>query len=420
MLQEFLSELQSGKLLIVNTSNKVARDLPRVPDYITSGLLEDFNKLTKQVKVHKIPPKEAATYEDVLFNYSQDALLNRPTQIVPIEINEEQQYLVSNYHKPLAILDNNYNFLRYWGRYYSPVTSDGFVYTKRIAVDIDKDLLVLLSETKHFIRAYRWSTGEKLWDFGVYESIGEPYEGKLHTPKDLIILPNGNILVATYYGYSIVNGEKKIDNGLIIELNGADGSYIKTHLQYTNTGYGWNGETYRPKVIKQFNDKIYIATYRDMIDVFTYKDDELVYDKSYPRPRKFGVDKIDIADFIVTDSHIIVLSIALRKIIKFNTTTYKVDSSVGYFRYEDGGYFKHQTNALNAPYSLVEKDDYYVVIDYGNNQVIKVYKDPYKTVEYELPQDLTQVIYTSVDVDDNGIAKIYKHEKAEDLYIVYT
>lgn len=171
------------------------------------------------------------------------ANVNRPTAI---KVFEPGKLTMISYYQRLIKYTEDFNIdTIYPHTYVNPTTSnDGIGYSFGFDVDVDGEgNFAICSYARHICRVYD-SIGTLLFTIGIPASAGNVSDDKLYYPIKPLFLPNGNILILSYYGY----GKDATDHGHLSEYSGSDGSFVATHLGSYGDGQSEIGSNicYRP------------------------------------------------------------------------------------------------------------------------------------------------------------------------------
>jgi len=382
MLKDFFEKLKSGELIVVNPQNidRKCRPSSAMLDMCIDEMADSL------VEHNEFSPVEGTYVVDNgyrLGRYTDDSICQRP-----FRLDKDGDYIVSADHDRHAIFyyDKEFNLQK---KYYLGDVSDNR-YPKCVAI----------SETKLFVGTdynriicIDKVTGDVDWAFGTYGHRGKCSEGYIGEVMQIQLLSTGNLLVATYEGAGDLNKYY----GTLEEF-APDGTWVKTHLQYNRSGQGVDGETRYPQSLRIYDDIVYVGKSNE-IDVFSYADGELTYAQTIRKPSNSGVDDLSLRDFVIEDGILYITSPGLKKVVGFDLNTHTLTFSAGIYSYEASGGIKHTGNGMNYPDGIVIVDGHIYIADTSNYNITEVFKDNFIYPEYDIPENISEVIYSSLEMD---------------------
>jgi len=319
-------------------------------------------------------------------------LLNPKTITSPYCLEQDgTDYVLADYSKGITIFDENFAVKKMHIMNAAP-----HLYARRVAVT---DTHYIIGTNGYMLLGMNKSTGVIDWEFGVYNSRGKAMDGKLGKVYGIATMSNGNIMVATYDGA----GDLDHYNGTVEEFD-ANGVWIKTHLQYDNTGMGADNETLNPRSLRVYNDTVYVGL-DNRIDVFAYDAvaDTLTYQTAITPPNDSTILDLKLTDFVIDGNILYIVSGSLKKVVGFDLTTRQIMFSVGHHRLEYVAGMEHEGNAMNNPISVLVNNGKIYVCDAGNYQILEVFSDDYIYPTYDIPVG-ANVIYSSLPIENGSVA----------------
>ena len=225
-------------------------------------------------------------------------------------------------------------------------------------------------------KCYRLSSGEHLWDFG-NGSAGPVANGQLNVGRDVEFLPNGNLLVAGYYGdgYDPIRKIKGTGNkGHLTEISAANGALVRSHLMGTNTGHTWDGEISFPMRARFLGDELYVSSHKGdgQVGRFAYTDKgEFNYIKTYNKdPRSTAGDILPAGLALSPDGkQLIIAANGPGNIVGVGLGDHDIKWLCGRMVWDDRQDSKSIPGHFKEIYDLILLGNDLLVADYGNKRV---------------------------------------------------
>lgn len=379
MIEAFLTDLKQNQQVMKLLGNPV--------NLIEEALNEIAQLRTNQDKGHtilRLKDKDYDFFEVVEGKFKWkipvgtvvakrlDDLIDRPWRIKKVD---DEIWVVSLYRR-VARFDLNFSFIGYFGEWgeFDENYPNRYHYPRGIAVTEDRVFLAF--DWKHRLGCYNRETGERMWLFGD-GTAGVPEDGRLYDPCDVAVLPNGNVLVACYYGQP----EGAVDNaGFISEHNKEDGSLVKVHLKYARDGYPWNGDVCYPRAIRMVQRpddgkwELWVAYYnRNLIAVFEYDEtnDSFTYKTSYSKTPGLNVGALYINDFTVDSEYKKVYAAVEgpNVVACLDVETHDLLGFIGKTRWEDYDNNPNTPGAFMKPKGVEVVNDKLLIADEINNRI---------------------------------------------------
>jgi len=300
-----------------------------------------------------------------------DGLTNRPWRIRRVD---DEIWVVSLY-QCVARFDQNFSFIGYFGEWgeFSDTYPNRYVYPRGIAVTEDKVFLAF--DWRHRVGCYDRETGEKIWLFGD-GTTGVPEDGRLYNPYDVAVLPNGNVLVACFYGQP----QGAVSNaGFISEHKKEDGSLVKVHFKYARDGYPWNGDVCHPTTIRMVQRpdekwELWVGYHdRNLIAVFEYDEAEgnFSYKTSFSKTSGLNVGDLYIRDFVVDAGYekIYLTADGPSVVACLSMETHDLLGYLGVHKWEDYDGNPDTPGGFSQPTGVEVIEDKILVADYTNNRI---------------------------------------------------
>ena len=379
MIEAFLTDLKQNQQVMKLLGNPV--------NVIEEGLNEIAQLRSNQDKDHtilRLKDKDYDFFEVVEGEFRWkvpvgtvvanrlDGLISRPWRIKKVD---DEIWVVSLYER-VARFDLNFSFIGYFGEWGDFDNSYPNRYRHPKGIAVTEDRVFLAFDSQHRVGCYNRETGEKIWLFGD-GTAGEPEDGRLYNPYDVEVLPNGNVLVACYYGQP----EGAVSNeGFISEHNKENGSLVKVHFKYARDGYPWNGDVCRPKTIRMVQRpedskwELWVAYYnKNLIALFEYDEtnDSFTYKISYSKTPGLNVGALYINDFVVDEEYKkIYLTVGGPNVVAcLDVETHDLLGFIGHTRWEDYDNNPNTPGAFISPSGIEIINDKLLVADYTNDRI---------------------------------------------------
>ena len=398
LLPDFLQLLLDGSYKVVDAS---VQTRPALQSAVLPNCLSEMKKSLIQYK--ELEPTNYVVDNGLKVS----RLLNSRTVTNPYSIAiDGTDFVLADYNKGITIFDENFSVKQMHIMNTAP-----YLYPRKVAIT---DTHYIIGTNGYMLLGMNKTTGAIDWEFGTYNVRGKAMDGLLGRVYGIDILSNGNIMVATYDGAGDLNKY----NGTVEEFD-ANGVWVKTHLQYDNTGMGADNETLNPRSLRVYNDVVYIG-YDNRIDVFAYDSvtDTLNYQTAITAPNNSTVLNLALTDFVIDNGVLYIVSQSLKKVVGFDLTTRGVVFSVGHYKLEYVAGMVHEGNAMNDPLGIVVAGGKIYVADAGNYQVIEVFSNDYIYPTYDIPAG-ADIIYSSTPIE-NGTVATPVGTTPPNLHIVYT
>ena len=296
---------------------------------------------------------------------------------------------MGSHSQRIARYDLNGSFLGYWiGDRYHPSHRDSYDYLHAFAIDATHDRIYIAMGGAHRVRAFSLSTGEMIWNAGNGHS-GDLKEGRYHSPYDVELLPNGNVLVCCRKGRGQQGDIEAIGDGHITELNGETGELIACRLMYQpNTrGEAWANACANPEQARILDDGLLYVSMTNHDHVGVWNPETWEYVKSYTKPAGVDIARINPRG-ITLNTHqdeLIIVANSPKMIVALGLTDNDYKWHVGQQRWDDK---TSATNRIGEFQDICDVlcigDDLYAVADYGNNRVMIVGNKRYLDIPYNI------------------------------------
>ncbi len=354
-----------------NSSQKKALGLgDRMLDYFIAEA--SFDSKRSWIEAIPVTPiKEALAGFGTVVSGHREALISRPSALRMVN----GEIWVGSSGKPLARFDNNFSFLGYWiGKWDDPNNApDGYKYVRSFAVDEANDRIYIAMEWRHRIRAFTLSTGDFLWEFGD-GTAGNLKDNRLYNPMDIELLPNGNVLVASYNGYGYDPGadEEGIGHGHITEFNGTTGQLIKSRLMYKTKGNGWQHEVASPTRARILSDgRLYISLYHRH-HMAVWNPETWEYEATYSKPAGFDIEGVYPRGMTLSldGSELVIACNGPKMLVTLGIEDRDYKWHSGYSEWDDRKQAVNNIAAFSDIWDVLPMgNDHYLVADYGNNRI---------------------------------------------------
>ena len=401
MISDFMQEIIDGNLVVVDKGSLDSKC--SVSSAITPMCLK---ALKKEIVIYKeIEPVKGSYVIDNGFRLGR--YTDSEVCSVPVRLYTDEGFTVSVdkskssifYFDKHAVLEKVYTVDK-TSENRNPVCA-GF-----------SDTTIFIGTEYNRLIAIDKNSGDVIWEFGEYNSRGRCKDGKIGSVYSIKIARNGNLLVLTHDGA----GENKHYYGTLEEFS-KDGTWKRTLLYHKGTGLGSKNETFYPVALQCLEDIVYVAK-EESIDVFSYMEDGLIYERTIRKPATIGVENLGITDFSIHDNLLYVLSRNMKKVVCFDMVTGKILFNVGHYNYESASFIIHEGNAMNNPTGMLVTDDHILVADSSNYNIIEIFRDDYIYPKYNIPKGIS-LLYASLDMTDDNRVKIKVGEEPPTLHIVY-
>lgn len=409
LFKKILKKLSTKEFKIVDSGGKNT-----LPPLIIDEIIKECDN---RIEHERFYLNKSQNKDFIKCNHYIDSSINTPRKIQKVTIDNEVHFLVSSYRKNLYLFDKNWNFLREVLIYGDLSHKNKIRDIENFYLDIENDLLFVLTR-RHYLKIFKFSTQEEVGSYGVLDSSGNYWENKLYTPKSIVPLENGNVLIANYYGYpdKDENGNPvgEYYRGTIIEVDWRNNSVVRVVATYKENGSPFSGNVSRPKVLKKHENTFYVSDEKDFICAYTLENGEFVFQKIYKKPQNVLFDSLGITDFDVTDKEIIVACNNLDMIVGLDKESGVVTFSSGFHKLENFKKSQYTPNALYSPMSVVESDGKIFVADSSNWRIQEQYRKNYQIMDINIPKDI-EIIHSTKKMTENN--EIIVHYNDNTLFV---
>jgi hypothetical protein len=207
----------------------------------------------------------------------------------------------------------------------------------------------------------------------------------------------------------------------MFKFDATNNTYAKsTLLEYGEAGLPSRGECYNPFKVKYIDALLYVADDRDRVSVHRFSGDELEFVKQYQKPRDYNEGDTDISDFAIEENAIWYLSQGMKKIYGADAETHHIIGEYGMFQYLASPQEDVLVNRFQEPVSFeIDDNGDFIVCDIGANCIVKIYRRETRKVKYEMPINVKEYEFKSLDVNENGEVDIPINDKAQDLILIF-
>lgn len=402
-----------------------------VPKSIVTAIKNDFLKLEERanraselkfttIKLIKQPPKYPAVFAS---NYKNREVY-RPITIRTAVLQDREFIFIGNWGGYISVFNDNFNFVGKLGLGTSADIPYAIYDTRGFAIDAEAKRIAIASYYSNTVEIYELlytdggvRLGGKLGRIGSWRETKEIGDVYIQYPLAVEWLDNGNLLVATGYGSAKDEKGKYRGKGYVAEFTIA-GDFVKTHLGHFNSGMPWDMETTEVVTMKRKGEFLFVSTQADMVGVFRIVNNSLVYYTTFTNNTDAG--SVDPNGVTLRDGKLFVALGSTAKIAKIDFETHKLEAVYGKAVWDDLAKAK---NGINEFWNVADiefiDDNTILVCDYGNNRVGFLYEEEEEEVNYELPKDLEEVIFSYPKIDKRGVLKVKKGESAPDVNLVY-
>jgi hypothetical protein len=320
-------------------------------------------------------------------------LVNRPYNIRKVG----NEIWIASLYTRLRKFDENFSYLGEFG-VWGDEFPDKYVHPRDFVVTDEH--VVIVCEWRHRVVCYKRDTAESVWMIGDGQA-GNPQDGRVWNPYSIDVLPDGNYILASFYGQP----EGAITNGGFVAKVDKDTGNMTVLLSYKKDGFPWNGDVCHPIFVRVYDNEVWISYWdRDIIAVFEYTGDALVYKRTYGRTSGLNVGAIRIRAFSYNkdEGRVYLTADAPKKIACLDAETHDLLGHFGFVRWEDYNNNPETPGAFLTPSGIIELGDNLVVCDYSNNRVQLIPKEflfaTQFDVEYEL--DYGEEVDNVLEVSD--------------------
>jgi|UPI0003764F58 hypothetical protein len=278
----------------------------------------------------------------------------------------------------LARFDANFSFLGYWGR---SAAADGLYLTRDFALD-EVNRRIYTVGNNHVLRAFDLDTQAMLWQFGTHNAALNLPTG-LYTPSGVDMLPNGNIIVASWSGMAVgASG-----HGHLSEFDPA-GALVATHAM-NNGGVSepWSGSIRNPDKVRvdALNNLIYVSLYYDDM-IAVYDATSFAYVACYTKPAGIAAGNLLPRGFYVSQDHnqLVIGASSPRLLAALGVDNHDLAWIAGHAVYDAGAQAFNRPNELWGCRDVLElSPGHYLVADDGNNRLTVISNNNTHIIPYD-------------------------------------
>jgi len=382
-LHDFLVDLKNN--------SQLRKSMPAIGDDLFDRFIREADCQGDRIWVELDPPPGWNTLPSNILTsfYNGDAGVGQATDIIKMPVSGN--FLLMNYNQLPGVFSDKwiYQGRMPYGRYGTSgwnTNPDMIGYGYTACFNEDETRFIYASYYYHYIKCFDNTTGQLLWSFGT-GGTGAVEDGRCQSPRGVLFLPNGNVLVACYAGR--FSSASSYNYGSVFELDISDGSVVRKLLEYEVGNYGWmnRGGVYNPTRMWLDGTKVFIpALGRDEVGVFETDSGAFDYIRSYLRPPGLDYDSANPRCGCPGPNNTFAV---------YSETTHQIvgiDKDTGEFRWVAGipaasdaknhpRNLPHELNNVQGMYYDVDNDRI-IVADYGNQRVMALAFSNNHTIQY--------------------------------------
>lgn len=339
--------------------------------------------------VKDIPSKIGYTTERYTSSWPQN-----PTNILPVTHHGQSGFVVTNWSYEVQFFDDTWEFieaLTHRSTNYANPKSN--YYVLRAFYDQVNGRLLLVNSGAHVIRVYQFDGMVHLFDIGTPQSASQdPTTGRLYDPHDIDILPNGNYVVACYRG---TPAGAYANSGYVAEYDSATGAFVQVLLQSDQANgrtRPWDNAVYQPRGVEVVGNDLYVYQQAgDMIGVFDLTTSPLEHKEVYALDSKDGGFRCAGSFRVDTARGEIIFANGERDTVGgVSLADHKLTWQVGSRKLLDNNILNAKNYGFYTPKDVVPdpaNPDFYLVADYANGGIQRIYRDLLVDVDYSFTPD---------------------------------